>query len=92
MAFHLFQAFLPHELFVARRNKAPLARHGVDVALLFKLFVGALGGDDADAQIFCEIADGGQRLVRLEPAARDLALEGFRDLKVDGVAADCRCG
>ena len=50
-------------------HEAAHARDGVDQALALELLVGALGRDDADAQVARERADGRQRLVRGQRAA-----------------------
>ena len=86
MVFDVFQGFLPEQLHVFGSHEAALGGDGVDESLFFQLVVGALGGDDADAQILGEIPDGGQGFVLLKLAADDLGFDLGVDLVVNGKA------
>ena len=48
------------EFLVALGDKAALALHGADKAELLQVGVGALGGDDAHAQVARECTDAGE--------------------------------
>ena len=63
MLLDLPQVLLPQQLHIFGGHKAALARQGVDESRRRQLLIGALGGDHADAQIPCQVPDGGQGLV-----------------------------
>ena len=81
------QVLFAQQFHVARGHEVALAGHGVDIAGLQKLVVGALGGDDADAQILGQRADGRQGLVLLQGAGDDLRAHLLANLLVDGRSA-----
>ena len=87
MLFNLFQVFFPQQLGIFRGYKKALCRYCIKKALFFQFIVGALGGNDADAQIPCQPPDGGHGLVRLQSPADDLLLDLVVDLVIDGRAA-----
>jgi hypothetical protein len=54
----------------------------INDALAFQFLVGAFDGDDADEQIFRELAERRQRRAGLEAALADLAFDAVNDLLV----------
>ena len=83
MILHLFAHFLAVEFGVLRGHEAASARHRDKETLAFKVFIGVFGCDDADAQLFGQKPDAGQRIPFLEFAGQDLILDLPRDLRVD---------
>ena len=56
--FDMAELVFAQKLLVALGDKTALALHGADKPELLQVGVGALGGDDADAQILGETPDG----------------------------------
>ena len=71
------------ELLVALGDKTALALHGADKPELLQVGVGALGGDDADAQLFGQKPDAGQCVPRAQCTGQNLLLDLPRNLRVN---------
>ena len=87
VSLHLAQPLLAQKLQVASGDEGTLALHGVDEAGFFQFRVGPLGGDDADAQIVRQGADGRKGIALGQLSGHDGRLDLTRDLLVDGLAA-----
>ena len=66
--FDMAELVFTQELLVAVGDKTALALHGADKPELLQVGVGALGGDDADAQLLGQLASA-RMLGSLAPAA-----------------------
>src|SRR4051812_2317227 len=64
-------------------HEGPETLASEDDAFALELFVGAFDRDDADEEIFRELAERGQRRARPQPSFADLALEAVDDLLVE---------
>lgn len=64
-------------------HKAAAARLGHEEALGLEVLIGALGGNNADTQFFCQQADTGQSVPLMQLAGQDLLLDLPCDLRVD---------
>ena len=85
--FDMAELVFTQEFLVAVGNKAALALHGADKPELLQIGVGALGGDDAHAQVARECADAGEFGSRGERARKDLSFDLRGYLLVDGLVA-----
>ena len=87
VSLHLAQPLFAQKLQVSSGDEGTLAVHGVDKAGLLQLRVGPFGGDDADAQIVRQGADGGKGVALGQLSGHDGRLDLTHDLLVDGLAA-----
>lgn len=60
--FHFPARFFLHMPDVFSGGKAAFSGHGVNKPFLFQFIIGALGGDDADAQVAGQCADGRENI------------------------------
>ena len=64
-------------------NKTPFSADGVDKPVFFQLLIRALGRNDADLQVFGELADRRQGVALVQLPVDNLFLDLPRDLLVD---------
>ena len=75
--------FFPQQGGVLVGNKAAPALLGQDKAVALQILIGALGGDDADAQFFGQKPDAGQCVPRAQCTGQNLLLDLPRNLRVN---------
>ena len=83
--FDMAELVFAQELLVALGDKAAFALHGADKPKLLQVGVGALGGDDAHAEVTCERADAGEFGSRSECPREYLSFDLRGYLLVDGL-------
>ena len=84
VGFQLLQMFFADDLGIFFSYIAALGGHSVDVAVLFQFVIGPFRGDNADAQILGQRADGGKQLAFGQFTRQDGGFDLAVNLLVNG--------
>ncbi len=87
MVFNFFQILLLKKMEILFCHETAFSRYSIDKAVFFQFIIGSFGSDNADTQVFGEIADRRQRRVSRKCAVDDVGFYLRINLCIYGLTA-----